>query len=345
MSKIEVIPPSTISLLTTFQCTSSCRNCCFGSNPAFKEKMTLKQMKQYVDKSLDAYGKSLVVLVLTGGECFLLGQSLTKIINYATSKSLIVRVVTNGYWAKSYAVAYKKLKHLVDNGLKEINFSTGDDHLEWVAYDNIVYGCMAAIELGITCVVNVEQHDNSEFKAEQLRNDKRLAPYFEKSKKDNIIFFIESSLWIKFNKDSNISYNKLLVSKEAAGGCKSLFSTIVINPYAQMIACCGLTSEQILPMRLGDIRRSDIKSLYSTQFDDFLKIWLFVDGPMKILKFIYQKRNIPFTTIIGHVCDICAEIFKDPENISTLKKYYEEVAFKILLKYSLIVKTYKNNIV
>jgi len=341
MDKIEIIPPSTISLLTTFQCTSSCKNCCFGSNPAFKEKMTLKQMKQYVDKSLDAYGKSLVVLVLTGGECFLLGQSLSKIINYASNKGLIVRVVTNGYWAKSYAIAYKKLKHLIDFGLKEINFSTGDDHLEWVPYDNIVYGCMAAVELGITCVVNVEQHDNSVFKAEQLQKDERLISYFEKSKKENSIFFVASSLWIKFDKDSDISYNKLLTIKEIASGCKSLFSTIVINPYAQMIACCGLTSEQILPMRLGDVTRNDITTLYSSQFDDFLKIWLFVEGPMNVLKYVYQKRNIPFTTIIGHACDICAEIFKDPENISILRKHYKEIIFKILLKYSLIVKTLK----
>lgn len=341
MSKIEIIPPSTISLLTTFQCTSSCRNCCFGCNPTIKEKMTLGQMKQYIDKSLDAYGKNLIVLVLTGGECFLLGQSLAEIINYATKKGLSVRVVTNGYWAKSYAVAHRRLKHLIDNGLKEINFSTGDDHLEWVPYDNIVYGCMAAVELGITCVVNVEQHDNSVFKVQQFQEDNRLIPYFEKSKKNNTIFIIESSLWIKFNKDSDISYNKLTVAKETSRGCKSLFSTIAINPYAQMNACCGLTSEKTLQMRVGDVTRNDIASLYATQFNDFLKIWLYVEGPMSILKFIYEKRNIPFENIIGHICDICAEIFKDSENISILRKYYKEVIFKILLRYSLIIKTLK----
>jgi len=329
MDKVDIISPNTISLLTTFQCTSSCKNCCFSCNPSIKEKMTLPQMKQYVDKSMDAYGESLKVLVLTGGECFLLGQSLPKIIRYATDKGLSVRVVTNGYWAKSYDVAYKKLSLLIDAGLKEINFSTGDDHLEWVLYDNIVYGMMAAGELGITCVVNVEQHDKSVFKAEQLRNDERLVPYFEKSKKNNTIFFVESSLWIKFNKDSDISYDKLLVTKEIAGGCKSLFSTIVINPYAQMLACCGLTSEQILPMRLGDITRRSIKELYDAQFEDFLKIWLYVEGSMNILKFVYEKRNIPFTTIIGHTCDTCAEIFKDPENISILREHYKEVIFKI----------------
>jgi hypothetical protein len=256
-------------------------------------------MKQYIDKSIYAYGKSLVVLVLTGGECFLLGQSLPKIINYATQKGLIVRVVTNGYWAKSYDIAYKKLSHLVDVGLKEINFSTGDDHLEWVSYDNIVYGCMAAIELGITCVVNVEQHDNSVFKARQLQEEKRLIPYFEKSQKNNTIFFVESSLWIKFNKDSDISYNKSLVTKEIESGCKSLFSTIVINSYAQMLACCGLTSERILPMRLGDVTRSDIASLYTSQFNDFLKIWLFVEGPINILKFIYKTLLQPLSGIIA----------------------------------------------
>jgi len=338
MDNSKIIPPTTISLLTTFQCTASCKNCCFGCTPAIKAKMTLKQMMEYVDKSIDAYSETIKVLVLTGGEPFLLGEFLPKIINYATNKGLSVRVVTNGYWAKNDKIAYKKLQHLVESGLKEINFSTGDDHLEWVSYDNIVYGCMAAGELGITCIVNVESHDKAKFKAEQIKNDERLIPYFEKSKNNNTIFSVGSSIWIKFNKDSDISYTTLLINNENNTACRSLFNTIVINPYAQMIACCGLSSERILPMRLGDVKKNNITSLYNTQFDDFLKIWLFTEGPLSILKFIYQKREISFGNMTGHICDICAEIFKDSENIITLKSHYKEITSKILSKYSLILK-------
>jgi MoaA/NifB/PqqE/SkfB family radical SAM enzyme len=67
-------------------------------------------MKSYIDQSVEAYPQSMVVLVLTGGECFLLGNKLEQIIEYATNKGLRVRVVTNGYWAKTYEIAKKKLQ-------------------------------------------------------------------------------------------------------------------------------------------------------------------------------------------------------------------------------------------
>jgi hypothetical protein len=61
MDTPKIIPPSTISLLTTFQCTASCKNCCFGCNPNIKVRMTLKQMRAYIDKSLAAYKESIKV--------------------------------------------------------------------------------------------------------------------------------------------------------------------------------------------------------------------------------------------------------------------------------------------
>jgi len=45
MDKTRIIPPSSISLLTTFQCTATCKNCCFGCNPTIKAKMILKNLK------------------------------------------------------------------------------------------------------------------------------------------------------------------------------------------------------------------------------------------------------------------------------------------------------------
>jgi hypothetical protein len=298
-------------------------------------------MKKYVDGALLAFDDSIKVLVLTGGEAFLLGKDLDEIVKYAAEKDLVVRIVSNGFWAKNYDVAYQRLKELVDLGLKEINFSTGDDHLKWVPYDNIINGCMAAIELGITCAVNVERHDKSDFQADTFYKDKRLRPYIEKSKKNNTTFMVESSVWIKFCENSEISYDSMPID-EQNNGCKNLFNTISINPYSQMLACCGLTSEHILPLRLGEVKDNNILELYNSQFNDFMKIWLYVDGPTNILKFIYKKRNIEYGTIVGHTCEICAEIFRDTENVLILKNNYKEVVFNVLFKYSLNLKTITN---
>ena len=136
-----VIPPKTIAIATTYQCTAACKNCCFGCNPTIKDRLSLQEMKDYVDQAIEYYGDTLFVLVLTGGESFLLGNDLVDIVEYGTTKGLIVRVVTNGYWAKSYQEAYDILSNLRNKGLREINFSTGDEHLQRVDYENIVNGC------------------------------------------------------------------------------------------------------------------------------------------------------------------------------------------------------------
>ena len=65
-----LIKPQTLSLLTTYQCTAACKNCCFKCNPHIKKKLSLKQMENNVDECMIHYGDSLKVLVLTGGECF-----------------------------------------------------------------------------------------------------------------------------------------------------------------------------------------------------------------------------------------------------------------------------------
>lgn len=334
-----IIPPKTISLLTTYQCTASCKNCCFGCNPQIKERLSLDNIKKYIDQAIEAFKDDLMVLVLTGGECFLLGDDLVKAVRYGASNNLIVRVVTNGYWAKTYQEAYNLLSNLRNNGLKEINFSTGDDHQEWVPYENIINGSMASMDLGLTCIINVEAHDNSKFNHYTFLKDHRLLQYFDHTKYKTPLR-IDRGVWIPFEENSNLSYNSVnLTEKSIKQRCTSLFNVLAINPYSQMFACCGLTCEHIMPLRLGDVNTNNIKELYETQFLDFLKIWIYVEGPYSVLEYIYKKREIK-KNVAGHICYMCAEIFKDEENITYIKDHYQEIMPSVMFKYFLLKTTY-----
>lgn len=104
-----IISPKTIAFATTFQCTAACKNCCFGCSPQNKARLSLEDMKDYVDQAIKNYGNSVKVLVLTVGECFLLKDDLSRIIEYGSEKGLVVRVVTNGFWAttiKKHTINY-----------------------------------------------------------------------------------------------------------------------------------------------------------------------------------------------------------------------------------------------
>ena len=338
------IPPTTISLLTTSKCTAACKDCCFACNPRNKDRLTLEEMKDYIEQSVEAYS-SIKVLVLTGGECFTLGKDLDKIIKYGADKGLVVRVVTNGYWAKSFKKAYLKLEKLKKMGLKEFNISTGDAHQEFVSFDSVVYAIVAALKLNLIVVVNIETSPISNFNSETLKNDFRLKKYI-----DNKNLIIINGVWMPFTKSTKLELldmkNKKndLINKISYKKCKSLFNTMSVLPDNQMNACCGLTSKYNPFLNLGSLKTHLVKELYEHQFKDFLKIWLFTEGPQKILDFIYKIDPTQKIDTTGwHICQICAEIFRSEEKLKIIQKNYRKVFSKVILDYSFQQKNIINS--
>ncbi|MDR3218420.1 MAG: hypothetical protein LBU22_05475 [Dysgonamonadaceae bacterium] len=341
-----IIPPTQLSLLVTNKCTAACQNCCFQCNPKNKDRLSLDKMKQYVDQAVDAYS-TIQLLVITGGECFTLGTDLNKIIKYSSDKGLFIRVVTNGYWAKSPEKARIILEKLVEAGLNEINFSTGDEHQMWVPYDNIIHGIISALELNLTTAVNVESSKLSEFSINQLKSDCRLEKYIHFLHKK---LFLLGGVWMPFNKSTEEELNTFgeerkkelpILLQQNKSRCSSLFNSISIDPFHQVIACCGLTVGYIPYLRMGLAKKYPLKFLYEYQFQDFLKIWLFTEGPEKILAFCRIKLNLPpIETTKWHICQICIEIFRNEQYILILQQNYGEVFQSVLLKYSLLREKY-----
>jgi len=341
-----IIPPTQLTLVATNKCTSACQNCCFQCNPQNKDRLTLTEMKQYITQSVETYN-SIKLLIISGGECFTLGKDLDRVIKFATDKGLSTRVVTNGYWAKSPEKSYQRVKSLVEAGLTEINFSTGDEHLIWVPYDNIVYAVTSSLELDLTTVVNVETSKLSHFTPNQLKTDSRLEKYQHLLGKKLFIF---GGIWIPFLKSTETQLNTLknekrdtpsITIQKKENRCSSLFNTISIDPNHQVNVCCGLTIQYNSYLRLGSAQKYPLKYLYEYQFQDFLKIWLFTEGPRKILNFCRNKREMPpIDTSKWHLCQICLEIFRDEQNILTLRQNYSEIFPSIMLKYSLLKEKY-----
>jgi organic radical activating enzyme len=323
--------PVVLSFLTTYKCTAACRNCCFQCSPKNDVFLSLEEMKLYLDQCVHYFKDSLKVVVFTGGEPFLLETHLIQIVQYAKQCGLLSRVVTNGFWANTQETAYNTLKLLQNAGLNEINFSIGDDHLEWISAENIVNGSLAAAELGITCLINVESHDNSKFVVNNLLNNTQFAKFYNQHK-----IQIIKGVWVSLQDEQCFSHNKFSINKqEADNRCDSILNAIVINPYSEVLSCCGLISEYVPFFRLGNLKKKDILPLYQSQLNDLLKIWLFTDGPQKIIDFIYSKRGFE-QHFYTHKCIACAEIFKDIKNIECIQSHIKEIMPSILFKYKLL---------
>lgn len=337
---IPLIEPQAITFLTTFKCTAACENCCFQCSPKIKKYMTLTEMKKYLDLCLEKY-PSIKMVVFSGGECTLLNQDLMEMISYASKKGMRTRIVTNGWWAKSYKIASTKIKEFKEVGLNEINYSTGDEHQKWIPFKNVRNAAVATIRNGLLCAINVETKDGNNFDIDKiLREDKVLFSMsaFKGSSNYKSKIYIEKGIWAPIKKDCkrDITYEDFKDSISFKR-CEHLFSIIPINPYGEVLACCGITCESNPYLRLGNINREDIQTIYERAFDDTLKLWLYTEGPAAIAAYINKKNGIVHAQIKpSHACILCREIFNTPENLKLLRNNANEFSSRIILKYCML---------
>ena len=331
--------PSILTLITTYKCTSACRDCCFCCSPHRTEQLKLEELINYVDTITDLY-KTIKVVVITGGECFLLGNDLNHLIKHIFSKGLTSRVVTNGYWARDASVAKNRLADLKEAGLTELNLSTGDDHLEYVPIESIKNAIFAGMSLDITTVLNVESGINRSFDTKQFLEDKEICCYLFPTKKVNPLSVVQG-IWMPFTEESMkdvLKNNETpLFIHHKADKCANLFKSITISPTHRLFACCGLPCTYIKYLDLGNAKEQNIKFLYERQFEDFLKIWLFTEGPYKILDFISTKCEfeVKELNVNNHMCYYCVSIFCNPQYLNIIRKHYKEKYSSVMLKFNL----------
>ena len=323
-----------MAISLTHKCTAKCLNCCFSCSPDVEYSMDFETAKKHIENALTEY-PSIQVVSFTGGEVFLQYGSLVDLISLVSSKNRISRVVSNAYWAKSYNIAYEKLRLLKNAGLKEINFSTGDEHQVFVKFDNIVNAIKASYDVGIKSIALViEGKSNAIFREDDVLNNANLAPIVHDNK-----LFVFTEEWIEMSKNCEIEKkDKAIVIKNSLSGsgpCENIFKTISINPYSQLLSCCGLTVEYNKFLKLGNLQKNSLKSLYESQFHDLYKIWLYVDGPKFIYNMLMKYMNFK-PKIYNHECQYCIETISTLDKINSLKllvdKNKDSILFKLKLK-------------
>lgn len=281
MLGMKASTPKNITLFTTLRCNASCENCCNGCRPYRGATMTFNQMKSYVDKCLAVYGSTIRTLDLTGGECMLLGKELEKIITYGAAQGLGVCILSNCFWAVSYKTAYDTLSRLKRLGLSTVCFSTGDDHQKWVPLKNARDAAVAAARLGLETELRVEVHQWSASCKPKLEGDRAFMRLVN-AKRLKLAYIT----WMDFSNETTRTrlYKSKYCPQWEESPCHSLFRSIVISPYGDVIACGGLSALRNPYMRLGNIDSEEIKDIYRRNFQDLLKIWIHTKGPMNVIK-------------------------------------------------------------
>lgn len=313
--------PYCITLIATYRCNAACVNCCYGCRPDRGRTMTPDEMKYYVDVCIDAYPQSITRLALTGGECFLLGDDLDGIVSYGTQRGLNVDFISNGFWGRTYKEAEERIFRLWRAGLKEVAFTIGEDHDHIINFRHCRNAVVASARQGYKVELRVERRifgDNTVY--EKLRADRSFMRLVDAGKIQ--LKFWE---WRDYNNET-IGRRRYPWRHRPCGKstpCRGLFNHIIITPYGDVLACCGIGNSRNPHMRLGNIWKEPVKTIYERSFADFLKVWIHSQGAQAVLQYVYDNSDIKFRRW-DDGCESCIEIFENPRILPFLREHYDD---------------------
>ncbi len=308
--------PHTLTVITTYKCNAQCRDCCFECNPTLSAKLSFEEIASFIDQAWQVF-PGLRLVVFSGGEPLLLGEDLFASLDHVQQLGLLSRCVTNGYWGKTHSSATRVARRLSASGLNEINLSTGVDHAEWVPVASVVNAAKAVAENGIFCVITIEQDSGKSEVISQVKADEELKPFIEAG-----LVKLQVNSWMPFHADSTM--RKVFSNREdmLLQGCGQVLENCVITPNKEISGCCGLTFEHIPEMKLGSFSKHALEVVYFSQVRDFLKIWIKVDGPYRILKILSASAGISSLEHIVHPCQACALLHQDERLRESIKSEY-----------------------
>lgn len=324
--------PSSITILPTYRCNAACEQCCFESNPNIKHRLSRDELLNSIREAKSSF-PALKLIVFSGGECFLLKQDLYDALSLSNELGLLTRCVTNGFWGKTVDSAQRTVQKLIESKITEINISTGTDHQKWVPFGSVENAVRALVDAGIRTLVTVEA-DSNQSDCVKLATDSELFKALLKEKPT--LFRLQQNIWMPFNSEYDTSRR----GDENASiykGCDQLYTNMVITPHSKLSSCCGLTFEYIPEMKLGDISVGNLHSLASSQLDDFLKIWVAVDGPATIISRLFPETAGNDLSSVNHICQACVLMYKKPEIREALQARAHEFIPEIMSRFNLSV--------
>jgi hypothetical protein len=334
------IQPDSLTILGTYKCTAACEHCCFGSNPTLVKRLALADILAFIDEG--ARYPACRLVVFSGGECFLLGDDLIAAVAHATELGLATRCVTNGYWAKSVKHGRRRLQALRDVGLGELNISTGDYHQQWVAEETVANAALLGVELGMkqTLVVVETQATRRVSAASFLAANPALHQH---AASPDGHFRVLESPWMPMELSARIEQDtSRLVNRtnvHLRGGCTSILRTAVLTPHRKYGYCCGLSREQI-PELNAPWTPGAVESIVDRGANDFIKIWLYVDGPERILAWAGSRNPaIDWENRYAHHCHACLALFADPVVRETIVRHYRERVDDVMLRFLMRLRT------
>lgn len=322
--------PRTLSIMPTYTCPAACTHCASMSGPHVRENIPLSTILDAIDqaKELGFYN-----VVFTGGEVTLRWADLLKAIAHARSLDLPTRIVTNGHWARDLRTADARLGTLIDAGLDEINFSTGDEHARFIPVDRVANGIIACIHRSFRVWVMVELRAERRVTAQSLMTHPLLT---ELSCAERELLIVAESPWMPLDPHTIEQYPEGVAADHLAykahRPCSNVLQTYTVQADGRVGACCGIGMRAIPELNVTTVNEPGfLRRAIEESEDDFLKVWMHYKGPEQVLAWAASKDpSIAWEGMYAHSCQSCARVYRDPAVGAVIREHYEEIIGDVL---------------
>jgi organic radical activating enzyme len=321
----------TLSVMPTFGCTAACKHCGTFSSPRNHASLGLQEILSAIDQAVENHYK---VVVFTGGEPTLAGDHLLRGIERASLAGLVTRIVTNGWWATDESSANRFATSLVKAGLTEINFSTGDQHSKFVPVENIFRACVAMCEAGLRSIcIMVETVLDRVITETTITQHPAFMDMTKTFPQVRIQIF--ESPWMPMSPSAQASYPRGMAVHRGniaeRGGCNSCLSTTTIQADGRIAACCGLGVRSVPELQIGHITTTSLREADEVAANDFLKRWIRVEGPERILAWAAaHDEQVQWENMYAHKCQACLRLYKDQRVRDVIKQHHQEKMADVL---------------
>ena len=313
-----------LSVMPTFRCTAACKHCGTLSHPGVK---TALEPAVVIDAIRQAASAGFGLVVFTGGEATLAGDDLLDAISETRSLGLLSRLVTNCHWACDQEAADAYVGLLKRHGLNEINFSTGDQHARFVPVEHVLHALRAALTHGFTPAVMVETVADREVTKETVESH----PHYLETRRQfpGRVMKVSESPWMPLKPGRHERYPEGMAidasNLENCEGCDSVLQTITLQADGRLGACCGLGMRLVPELQVGTADSTPIEQAVDEAEEDFLKRWIRLDGPERILAWAAGiDPEIEWEGMYAHRCQACLRLYKDPAVRSVIREHWTE---------------------
>lgn len=310
-----------IAFSITSRCPLKCRHCMVAQNDIIPKDMAVEDLLRFLQEVSETHRIRFVTI--TGGEPFIVFDTLKEAIIYADSLGLITNVVTSAYWAHNHQVAYEILKQLPK--LQYIAISTDEFHQEYVPLHYVRNAVVASKETGkrIALGISVCRFEDPSVKEtlDSLRD-------------------VLAGVQVMVHQISPLgraahqipSYRFPFSSGFPNIACKNI-GYLNVMPDGTVHSCCGPIAwvHQDNPLKLGCLNQVPLRTIMQRVERDPLIHSLRVWGPGKLANWIQKKgKDGGFRSqyILNDPCLLCYDLLINRTHVRELKEIMVTESFR-----------------